>query len=118
MLRVDAEKLDEVFHSAGTQYLLEGVPFTGVAYIVGPEDGPWIEIEYSEGFPNGVVREWYTTGQLCHISYHRGSERFRLIRTWFENGQIKEECILEYGTVISEKKWNESGKTDFRLWDG
>lgn len=90
-------------------YYLNGELFSGLAYSM--RDGAFrdAEISYENGTRSGLTREWYSPGHLAlHETYFDGMLHGSA-RSWYENGQLEEEGEYEYGVVLWEKSWDESG---------
>lgn len=91
--------------------VLDGQPFTGIAFEY-LRDGTLVtEISYLEGLEEGLEIGWHSNGQRAsEIEYVGGSPKGTL-REWYENGQVKlEKVIGEFGICLSERRWDEQGK--------
>jgi antitoxin component YwqK of YwqJK toxin-antitoxin module len=90
-------------------YLSNGVPFTGVAFSKrrGVLES---ETEYRDGLRSGSDREWYPDGSLAVEGTFRGGTIHGTYREWHKNGQLAVEQVGEFGILLSEKRWDESGR--------
>jgi hypothetical protein len=104
--RIEYDDLDLIEGDYGYEYVVDGKPFTGIAYILNPNGQLYSETEFVDGYPK-ADRGWYPSGQL---------EKEKLYRTiygstheWFENGRIRQEITREHGIVTSQRIWDEMG---------
>ncbi|HET7077925.1 MAG TPA: hypothetical protein VFM49_10800 [Chloroflexia bacterium] len=105
-LRVPFDNLD----FDGNEFAFwEGKLLTGVAYDLQPNGRVWSEVEYIDGYEEGIGRTWYPSGQLQdETTYHHGAKAGPE-RQWFENGKLKRETIFEHSIRVKERIWDEAG---------
>lgn len=120
MLRINLNNLDEDYTEGGTVLLvLDGKPFTGIAYEMSSQDTLWSEQCYEEGILSGLSRDWYLNGQLRSQTDYRWNRVHGHDREWFENGQLKSDAIVELGIAIRKQEWDEEGNLikDYHIKD-
>jgi MORN repeat variant len=90
-------------------YTYREVPFTGVAFTV--EWGVLTsEAEYRDGLRSGLLRRWHRGGGLAAEGMFLADTIQGTYREWHPNGQLAVEQVGEYGILLSEKRWDESGQ--------
>lgn len=90
-------------------YTYHGVPFTGVAFTI--EWGVLTsEVEYRDGLRSGLLRDWHRDGGLAAEGTFLADTIQGTYREWHRNGQLALEQVGEYGILLSEKRWDESGR--------
>jgi antitoxin component YwqK of YwqJK toxin-antitoxin module len=91
-------------------YLLEGQPFSGVAFKNSPAG--WLQSEqaFRQGLPWGDGRSWFGPGRLATESESVGGVWHGSRREWHENGQLALEEECELGITIRRKTWDDSGR--------
>jgi len=93
----------------GDIVLYNGVPFTGIGYDLHPDGKLAHEVAYKDGFPDGVWREWYVSGQTKLESECRKGLKHGRTTYWFPNGAVKSVANFELGIKLNGKEWNEAG---------
>lgn len=95
-----------------------GVPFTGIA-ITHDTHGGWIqaEEEYKDGLVCGSVKTWHAPGLLATEEVCDWGVRHGSYREWNESGMLVAEGQYQFGTRVSEKRWDGNGMLveEFRL---
>ena len=71
----------------------EETPFTGRAVNPYPPDNrqKWIEANFKDGKPDGLLTSWYENGQKKHEENWKGGKKDGIWTGWWENGQKKYE---------------------------
>lgn len=105
--RVDMSDLR--WHAGHGFYTHQEIPFTGVAFTI--EGGVLTsETEYQDGLRSGAHQEWYPEGGLAAEGAFRGGTIHGVYREWYPDGRLAAEETGEYGILLSEKRWDESGR--------
>jgi antitoxin component YwqK of YwqJK toxin-antitoxin module len=108
MERVNLDDLVSTY-AGGTLITWQGKPFTGIAYEK-TDDGQIIsERTYIEGLEDGPERTWYLDGQLESESGNKWNRAHGYYKEWYESGQLKAEGLMELGSLIWRKEWDEEG---------
>jgi len=105
MKRVDENLLE--FQDDALTYM--GQPFTGISVLQYSSGKPKKELNYRDGFPERLCREWYENGQLRSQWVASKGEAPAKITEWFDNGAIKSNKISEHGVELEYKEWDLSG---------
>ena len=104
-------KLDDLeIDTWGEYYEWQGKPFTGIAYDLYSNGQKCIEIEVVDGFEEGAVRQWYSSGEIKLEGSGKFGEPFTWSKEWFENGVLKRETLAEFHIRVKETVWNENGQ--------
>ena len=86
-----------------------GKPFNGIACNMRPDGTLEYENEYSDGYREGVQKEFYPDGKVSSI-YHRKWSRFHGEETeWYKNGNIKSKADWQFGHKLQSQEWSEGG---------
>ncbi len=67
-------------------------------------------MRFVDGYENGRAVEWYANGQLKFEGNYLGSGIHGVSRKWYPDGKAKAESLCEFGIVLSEKEWSETGE--------
>lgn len=97
----------------------QGKPFTGLGFET-MDDGRTIsETTYVDGAETGPYRTWYLNGQLESEGESRLNRLHGFFKEWHESGQLKAEGLIELGTLIWRKDWDEEGNLieDYKIED-
>lgn len=91
--------------------LLDGAPFTGVAYANYPNGGLEVEFNYCQGLPSGIQRRWYPDGKLEQEWDAVRGRGAAWSREWYRNGVMKCERIDDgNGVPRLLREWSEDGR--------
>lgn len=107
MQRIHYDLLDFDFQTQ--QHTLNGFPFTGIAY-ENLNDGCMEETTIIDGKHNGIMWNWYGSGQLKSERHVLANASHGVYWEWYENGEMRLEAIYEFGIKTREVSWNEKGK--------
>lgn len=102
--------LDEDLEYEDDLRLLNGKPFTGIGYQKYPNGQLELEVNYREGLPDGLQREWFANGQLKRKSHAIRGLGTSKMTTWYENGQVQSIALYDVGVKIEYKEWSEDGE--------
>lgn len=108
MLRVPIDELK--WHEGHGLYTYEGLPFTGITFEMGLSGTLEAETEYRDGLRSGLHREWYPDGSLAAEGTFLAGTTQGTYREWHSNGQLAAEEVGEYGILLSEMRWDDSGR--------
>ncbi|RZK33439.1 MAG: hypothetical protein EOO61_15315 [Hymenobacter sp.] len=118
MTRLNLDELDEGYTVAGSPILLlDGQPFTGVAYELNSQGELWSEQGYRDGVLDGISRDWYSNGILKSETTYKWNRVHGHDQGWYENGKPAYKSVYELGTRLREQRWNEQGQlvSDYHL---
>ncbi|NBD09942.1 toxin-antitoxin system YwqK family antitoxin [Corallococcus silvisoli] len=87
-------------------------PFSGVAFELFPNGRLAIETGYAEGLMEGGSRTWSELGVVVEEVQHWGGVRHGPSRSWDEEGRLRVEAVYEYGILVAEQRWSESGEKE------
>jgi antitoxin component YwqK of YwqJK toxin-antitoxin module len=90
------------------RWLLDGVPFTGVALSA---DGPFRgEREYRDGLEDGWSRVWWVpTGTLNHEQHWADGWADGPCRNWYPDGTPRSDETFAAGELVRGRYWDPSG---------
>jgi antitoxin component YwqK of YwqJK toxin-antitoxin module len=105
--RVDVNELDW----DEDMRLHKGVPFSGVGFEMYPgSDSVMVsESVYSDGFREGLCREWYPSGQLKREWQASHGVAMGRMTEWHESGKVRSVGEYEFGVAIRYDEWEERG---------
>ena len=66
----------------------EDKPFTGIGFEVNENSNLEVEIEYKDGFMDGISKLWWDNGNLKMESKYVNGKANGLFRVWHQNGQL------------------------------
>lgn len=89
--------------------LYQGQPFTGMVQAFHPDGVMKKESPYSDGFEQGLCREWYSNGQLKREWHAVRGVAVGKVREWHENGQVKSVAIYLKGAELEYDEWSNAG---------
>ncbi|WP_055076247.1 toxin-antitoxin system YwqK family antitoxin [Pseudanabaena sp. 'Roaring Creek'] len=107
LLRVDYDLLEP-----SDDFLIEfyeGIPFTGIAYENHLNGSLLSETPFTNGYKNGIEREWSESGILIEEVNLEDNQANGLLHKWHCNGQLKCEGMFEMGVCLWMKEWDETG---------
>jgi antitoxin component YwqK of YwqJK toxin-antitoxin module len=107
----------DVEYISGAGYKYNGVPFTGIEYLLDENGFVIEEISYFEGLLWGFSRRWTSKGILREhytLSFGGADKGFK---KWYLDGSLKEESFIEHGVTARRKRWDKEGKLieDFNI---
>lgn len=105
-LRIPEEELDE----EGDRRLFQGKTFTGVAYDNFPDGSPACEIDFQDGLPHGIWREWRAPGRLLFESHCLHGLKHGVTVEWKDDGRTVE-SVYEYGVALKRTERDRAGNT-------
>lgn len=89
--------------------IFEGQRFTGTSRLFHPNGVLERELHFSEGFEEGLCREWYSNGQLsCEWNARRGAVDGIEIE-WNSDGTLKARFYYVQGVKVVGDEWDKSG---------
>lgn len=94
----------------GSTHLLDGRPFTGIAYDLSPEGWLAEELSFENGIQTGPMRSFDRTGRMVDEEYQLAGVSHGPRMAWHENGQLAEEELFEFGTLLEAQYWDASGR--------
>jgi antitoxin component YwqK of YwqJK toxin-antitoxin module len=118
MTRVNADDLVDDYPGY-TFMTWKEEPFTGIGFEA-TDDGHIIsETTYANGIEDGPERSWYWNGQLESEGANKGNRPHGFFKEWHESGKLKAEGLIELGSLIWRKEWDEEGNLvyDFKIED-
>lgn len=76
-----------------------------------PNSGKIIyETSSLNGKLDGIMRRWYSNGQLSHESFYQEGLEHGLSRSWSESGKLLFECRMKEGKFVDTcRMWNDDG---------
>lgn len=101
---------EDEFDWNGDHCLSEGIPFTGVGYLLHPNGSLMSEAPFRNGFRDGQCREWYSNGQMKREWVARRGQAFGIVRAWHENGVPKSVGEYEFGIELKYSEWDNIGR--------
>ena len=89
-------------------YTHHGEPFTGMSYSLFPNGTLCAEGSLIDGMETGYFRSWYSNGQIKedHPPYNIED---RTYREWHKNGRLAVVGRCKFEKTIERKKWDEVG---------
>ncbi len=87
----------------------KGKPFTGVIYDLHKNGKTWSEMSYVNGYQEGLTREWSESGNLLTTENWRSGYLHGIKQEWFIHGSQKRKAIYEFGILVNNKEWDDSG---------
>jgi antitoxin component YwqK of YwqJK toxin-antitoxin module len=104
--RIDENGLDW----DGDTSILDGMPYSGVAFLLYQNGSLKREVTYQNGFEEGICQEWYPNGNLKRKWIaERGRAQGR-IEEWYAVGTVKSISEFDFGVELQYKEWDMSGK--------
>lgn len=74
------------------------------------KDNPYPEVIKTEGeIPDGIVKEYYSSGQLLGEYTYKNNKEHGLTKTYHHTGSLKSEALLEDGLLKTLKVYSENG---------
>ncbi len=70
------------------------------------------EGNFKDGKREGIAKSYYESGQLWKEANLKNGKQHGLVREYYQNGTIKYIDTYEYGTMISQKKYDEDGNLE------
>ena len=108
--RVDIKNLDYMQDEIGEwYYTLNEIPFTGCAFQIFPNGILAYEGCFTNGYRDGIRKEWYETGQLLSEQYFSNNVPNGKCLEWHENGVLRFEGEYNMGKKTWSKTYNEKG---------
>lgn len=86
-----------------------GQLFTGLAYELDSSGKLVYYGYYKDGFEEGENIYIYSNGNIESCAIMKRGRVFGEMREYFENGKLKAITHSEYGVILKQKKWDESG---------
>lgn len=68
------------------------------------------EFNWKDGKWDGWLRWWYDNGSNSMERHYKNGKRNGEAKSWYTNGVKSSECIFENDKLISETRWDETGK--------
>jgi antitoxin component YwqK of YwqJK toxin-antitoxin module len=102
--------------------LLNGVPFTGIAFWLDANGLTICESQFREGLRWGLTWERCSNGAMYVARSYLEGLAHGIHREWYESGWLKEEVRFEYGVRLEWQSWaptgqlQESGKLTLDSW--
>ena len=90
--------------------VLNGTPFSGIAYMLYPDGALEWEVTYHDGFKEGLVQEFHSNGKLKREWLADRGRTKGARKEWDENGNLKSEGVYEFGVELEYSEWTESGE--------
>lgn len=91
-------------------YVMNGQPFTGIAYEPN-DDGVIIsEIEFRNGVQAGITRGFFPTGVMKRESEYEYNTLHGFAREWNEEGVLESECEYERGICLRRRMLDSTGQ--------
>lgn len=106
MLRIDANDLE---FDENDVCRLNGELFSGVAFEINSNGAIRSETTYVGGCQDGLARHWDRDGQLRSEGTYYGSSDHGVLREWYPDGRLQAEILVEFGAIISERRFDEDG---------
>lgn len=69
-----------------------------------------VEENYLDDNLDGILTHYYENKQMYASYNYKFGKKDGIQRKWFDNGETMYEGSFEYGVLIYEKNWNESGE--------
>jgi len=91
-------------------YSYHGQPFTGILYSMHDDGRRSIEVEYVDGLPSGVWKQWFSSGTLKCVSHCRSGIKHGLHEEWYDGGKLKLRATYEYGIQLELTEWDNAGR--------
>ncbi len=107
MDRVSIDELDD--QGDGDFWTWQGQPFTGVAYITGPDGSLDLEWTFRDGLRWGSQRIWHRNGRLAESHYEVAGMPHGVHRMWRKDGRKLVVEFCEFGLVVRSRSWAEDG---------
>jgi antitoxin component YwqK of YwqJK toxin-antitoxin module len=90
--------------------MLDGVPYTGSAFLMFTDGALKRECYFQDGFEQGECKEWYSNGQVRKQWIAQRGVATGDVKTWHENGQLKSIGNFEFGAELHYEEWDATGK--------
>ena len=91
-------------------YNFKGQPFAGICYSTYENGRRSLEVEYLDGLPNGIWKQWYESGGLKLASQCRSGIKHGSHEEWNDGGKLKLRATYEYGIQLEMREWNAAGR--------
>jgi antitoxin component YwqK of YwqJK toxin-antitoxin module len=108
MARVNIDNLIDEYPGY-TLMTWEGKPFTGIGFEMAGDGHVISETTYIEGVEDGPERSWHWNGKLESEGANKGNRPHGFFKEWHESGLLKAEGLIELGSLIWRKEWDEEG---------
>lgn len=103
-------KFDELLLQNDDTHTYRGFPFSGIAVEYFADGARSCEQRFCDGHPDGITRVWFPDGRLKSEGTFRGDGINGIFQEWYPNGQLKTKVTAEFGILIEEYEWDESGR--------
>jgi antitoxin component YwqK of YwqJK toxin-antitoxin module len=102
-------EFDDCDYSDAQELLHDGEPYTGVVVETAAGGRLMSEQSFKRGIPDGLSRVWFDNGQLSNETLFEFGLRLRL-RQWHRNGQLRRDVVYDgRGKALSDSAWDERG---------
>jgi antitoxin component YwqK of YwqJK toxin-antitoxin module len=126
---------DPSLSTVGTELILNGKKFTGIAYELyrdkniyrlapvysgqrfykevhwHPNGTRWVERDFKHGLPHGKFRIWYPNGKIQSITNFVNGLAHGESWSWHQNGRVTEYRLSNHGNEVAYKAFTFDGKT-------
>lgn len=107
ILKVSEKDLEYTGFDGGgrAMYNYKGKPFSGfIVYYYFKSYTISAEIEYQNGYQDGVEREYYENGKMKYENYTKNNRLDGVCRDWDKDGNLISEQIWSKGKLIKKVK--------------
>jgi antitoxin component YwqK of YwqJK toxin-antitoxin module len=104
-----AIEYDDLIYTAAHIFVHEGRPFTGITEDLFPNGQLQCRIHFKDGREHGIAEAYFPSGAKKSKTPYTGGAAHGRDTEWFESGAVRIERDIEFGFMIREKVFDESG---------